>query len=322
MSKVQSPSVIESNIQNVNQVNLDVVNEWVALTDAEIKRVVTRAARRADESILWSLTQAYLVVHGSRGSAISANTCRSYRVGIRNLLVAWAGKDLLAPGRDEGALYARLLEASGLSPSSIGIRLTAARQLYKALRWAGATSVDPFSSVRPPRDNTAPWDRRAPYSAKEVKRLLRSGNKVDKVFILLGAHGGLRAGEMINLRWEDIDLSDRILFVRDGKGGKFRSVNLSQSLYKALLGVKEESGSVLPYRTYSRLAKRMYKVCDHANVERRGLHALRHHAGTEIMRKLGDLESVARHLGHSSLETARIYAKWSDSRLKAAVADW
>lgn len=50
--------------------------------------------------------------------------------------------------------------------------------------------------------------------------------------------------------------------------------------------------------------------------------ALRHSSGTRLYRETGDLETVARHLGHSSLETSRVYAKWSDERLKATLGEW
>jgi len=59
-----------------------------------------------------------------------------------------------------------------------------------------------------------------------------------------------------------------------------------------------------------------------AGVPYRGVHALRHACGTRLMREKKDLEVVARMLGHSSLETARIYAKWDDTRAAEAVATW
>jgi len=36
----------------------------------------------------------------------------------------------------------------------------------------------------------------------------------------------------------------------------------------------------------------------------------------------GDLEMAARHLGHASIETTRIYVKWNDQGLKKAVGEW
>ena len=57
-------------------------------------------------------------------------------------------------------------------------------------------------------------------------------------------------------------------------------------------------------------------------VQGQATQALRHSSGTRLYRETGDLETVARHLGHSSLETSRVYAKWSDERLKATLGEW
>jgi uncharacterized protein (DUF2336 family) len=40
------------------------------------------------------------------------------------------------------------------------------------------------------------------------------------------------------------------------------------------------------------------------------------------MLQTGSLEHVARHLDHSSIETSRIYAKWSDDTLSASLSGW
>lgn len=304
------------------EAKLQVAEYWTQLTEGEMTNVAVEAAQSRNEPLLWSLSLAHLVIYSSRGNVISDNTCRCYRAGLRALLTSWDEVDLLAPKRDAGPLYLRHLETAGLRPSSIGIRLTAARHLYRALRWSRATTADPFDAVRTPKDQTAPWDRRQPYTDQELGRLLSFADHVDAAVLLLGAHTGLRASEMVALQWSDLDINLRSLRVHCGKGLKARSVSLSGSLIRALAQLERTSDYVLPFRSYSRLSKRIYGLCDRAAVPRRGLHALRHYSGTRVMRRLNDLEAVARHLGHSNLETARIYAKWCDSRLHEELGRW
>ncbi len=71
-----------------------------------------------------------------------------------------------------------------------------------------------------------------------------------------------------------------------------------------------------------RARARLQQVCMRANVPYKGVHALRHYAGTRLMQQTNSLEDVARHLGHSSIETARVYAKWSDEKLRDVLNDW
>jgi integrase len=273
-----------------------------------------------EEAELWALLEAYLATYGGAGARISGHTLRSYRKGL-GVLLAYCGRrgeSLIRPGRDLGAAYLRELEAAKLSASTVRVRLASARMLYKALRWAGATEADPFRDAKVAKDKTAPWDKRSPYSHEEVVALLMLAKAKDRVLVLLGAHGGLRVEEIVALCWEDVDLNARVLTVREGKGGKSRRVNLSASLLEALVILGPSAGRMLAFTT-TRARARLKALAERAGVAYKGVHALRHYAGTRLARETGDLEHVARHLGHSSLEMARIYAKWSDEGLKRAV---
>jgi len=65
----------------------------------------------------------------------------------------------------------------------------------------------------------------------------------------------------------------------------------------------------------------MKVVCEKAGVEYRSVHSLRHTAGTWLVGEgEGSLEDAARQLGHSSIETTRIYIAWSDQSLRKALA--
>ncbi len=43
---------------------------------------------------------------------------------------------------------------------------------------------------------------------------------------------------------------------------------------------------------------------------------------TRLYAETQDLETTARHLGHATLKTTRIYAKWSDRRLRETIGRW
>jgi integrase len=49
----------------------------------------------------------------------------------------------------------------------------------------------------------------------------------------LGAHGGFRAADMAALEFKHVDLGSRILSIKSGKGGKDRTVMISESLTQA-----------------------------------------------------------------------------------------
>lgn len=295
---------------------------WSELEPGERRRRAVVAAQGYEAGELWSLTEAHTFLYGGAGAAMSPRTARAYREGITRFLahVQARAVNLLRPGQDAGAVYVRSLETEGLKPASVRVQLAAARALFRALRWAGVTEADPFSDARPAKDKVAAWDKRSPYSEDEVQALLQHAPLRDQVLILLCAHGGLRISEALSLRWEEVEVGS--LLVSHGKGGKDRRVVLSGTLTAALADFRQQgaTGAVIG-GTQEAARKRLVRIAYLASVKSKGFHAFRHYAGTRIAGALG-LEDAARHLGHSSIETTRVYAKWADTSLGNALKNW
>jgi integrase len=137
---------------------------------------------------------------------------------------------------------------------------------------------------------------------------------------------GLRLGEVLTLRWDDVDLDGRILFVRRGlsageerlpKGGRPRVVPLSTPAMAALarLGTRDEFIEATDYVLANRLGRRLdgsalrrrYKrACTAAGLRPVRLHGLRHAAGSLVART-SDPVFVRDFLGHSKLSTTDRY---------------
>ncbi len=302
---------------------LERTRDLATLNEDELKRLAAEAARDRDAQALWALTEAHLTLHGSAGSRVSRHTLEAYRRGLNDLLKAWQGENLLRPRRNAGVLYVRQLEGR-LKPASVGVKLAAAKAFYAALRWSSATDTAPFADVRAAVDKTPAWEKRDAYTHTEVHWLERTSGGYTLYIVLLGAHAGLRVSEMTALKWEDIDLGSATLKVVAGKGGKTARVNLSSTLVEALeqVPLDKRSGYLLPARSRIAVYKRLEAACRVARVKFKGVHALRHTSGTRLHDETGDLALVADHLRHSSLDTARGYAKANNAQLKKAVAEW
>ena len=74
-----------------------------------------------------------------------------------------------------------------------------------------------------------------------------------------------------------------------------------------------------PAHLFGGRRKACHHVGDLAGVEWRGLHALRHTAGTELYRATGDLYVTAELLGHRDIKTTQIYAHMSQQHLRDAL---
>jgi len=318
-----------------------------------LRRFAMDAASQRDVDRLWRLTEAHLTLHGQSGVGTSKHTLRAYKRGITELCTLWAGESLLRPARDAGALYVQRLRAGErdpvideaptgkrgrkpkrgpLSPATVELRLAAARALYDALRWAGATEADPFRGIRTGRDTNREEDVAGlkVYTDNELIELLAGAEELeDRVFILLGAHAGLRVSEMLGLEWDDVDLGGRELLVRAGKGNKTALVQMTPKLAvemeawrRVSLAAGITAGPLLRLRSQFGIYRRLRLLAERANVRFKGIHALRHAAGTKLYRQTGDLGQVQDHLRHATLDMARRYARSDRRKLRGSLEHW
>lgn len=295
---------------------------WAAMSESELKREAAKAANAKDLERLQSLAEAYLYLHGKKGGQLSEGTRSQYRTALRDLLKAWSHENLLRPSQHAGLMYVRGLEDK-LRPSTVQTKVAAARNLYKALRWSKATEANPFENASPVADPTPAWEKRGHYEKNEIEALCSYADSLETVIVLLGAHAGLRVSEMVGLRWDDIGQGKiKVL----GKGKKVRSPAISQRLELALDDLAKNTkraGYVLPFGRMS-VYNRVRNLAEKAGVEfeSRGVHGLRHSAGTRLYRETKDLAITADHLGHENVNTTRGYAKRDPERIREQIREW
>jgi integrase/recombinase XerC len=321
-------------------------------SEEALRRYAVQAAAERDADRLWELVEAHLTLHGQAGVATSPHTHRAYRRGVVEFVALSRDISLLRPPRDTGVLYIQRLKAGDreaiaeeaptgrrgrrpkrgpLSPATVELRVAAARALYAALRWAGATEADPFRDATVGRRATRDEDLMAGkvYTEFELIELFaRARDDDDRLLLLLGAHAGLRVSEMLALRWDDVDVGERLLLVRAGKGGKDAFVALTPKLAETLRAAQRlalaEGGraTVLTLRSQYGVYRRLRRLCERAEVRFRGVHALRHSAGTRLYRQTRDLGQVQDHLRHATLDMARRYARSDRRDLERSLEDW
>jgi integrase len=158
----------------------------------------------------------------SISSSVKESTLRSYTLSIhRNALPALGGRllqDLRVP--DLNAFYAGLLNAPRASGGGTLSR-TAVRYvhtiLHKALadavRW-NLLAVNPADAASPLRPAAGDSAMRV-WEPDDVRRFLAAvaGDRLSAARLLL-ASTGLQRGELLGLRWQDVDLPERRLHIR------------------------------------------------------------------------------------------------------------
>lgn len=304
-------------------------DQLAQLEPEQLRVQAIRAARDSDEEGLWGILEAFMVLRSSRGARVSARTLEAYRAGLKTLL-EWAGPagmSLLRPKGNDGFRYVRHLEASGLSPSSVRVRLAAARMFYAALRWSSATDAAPFTDVKAASDPVPEWEKRKPYPDADVRVLLEHGDEQDRVIILLGADCGLRVTEMTRMLRGDLHLGgDRPYLVVTGKREKRQQVPLSRRTEAALqtwVAMTPSYGpQLLTIRTRRAIEGRVQRLCEAAEVPYLGVHSLRHRAGTKAYQQTRDVLVVRDLLRHANTVVSERYVHHARNAENAVNRDW
>jgi integrase len=146
--------------------------------------------------------------------------------------------------------------------------------------------------------------------------------------VLLTVNTGLRRGEVLQLRWTDVDMLQRKLLVRgdNAKNGKTRHIPLNNEALTTLRKWRSDSPStewVFAGRGGERMraVKTSWKrVLRSAAIIDFRWHDLRHHFASQLVMKAVDLNTVRELLGHSDLTMTLRYAHLSPEHKADAVA--
>jgi site-specific recombinase XerD len=130
---------------------------------------------------------------------------------------------------------------------------------------------------------------------------------------------GLRKGELLGLKFTDVDLENRTIFVRQGKGSKDRIVPMSGTLAASLrtyLGERQRLNKTCPefFASLNRNVgftdiglRRLIRKLKSASGVNFSAHKLRHSFATMMLEGGCDIYSLSRMLGHSDIKTTTIY---------------
>lgn len=205
-----------------------------------------------------------------------------------------------------------------LAPQSVNIALSALRFWMRHIKHQPLRGVGPFAK----RPSKLP----VVLSRLEVKRLIELvPNSKHRLMIALAYGAGLRISEVLNLRIEDIDPDEMVLFVRQGKGKKDRVTVFPEVLKDQLrtwsLGKRtgellfpSERGGKLAARSLQKVFGRALKAADIK--KKASFHSLRHSFATHLIEDGVNLRYVQEMLGHSSIRTTQIYTKVTKPALR------
>jgi integrase len=278
------------------------------------------------------------------------STIGSYRSTITHAREAFGGRRVRQLGPEDIARFNQLLRERGCSPSTRAKHLRvlgACLQAAVCYRYAESNPVRALPSAQRPR----PERKEAAYFENDELPLLFEHLAVEpyRTLCLVALKTGMRQGELLALRWNDVDLEDAVVRVRRSftggsigtpKNRERRDVDLISDVVKLLARMhgdaNPDSESLVFHAGHNLtfisptivLRRHLYPAMAAAGIQRRGptqenrtFHSFRHTFAKRALENGAQITWLSRHLGHSSLKvTTDIYGHWERAERKLQAA--
>ena len=196
------------------------------------------------------------------------------------------------------------------------------------LRLVSPTNVN--RTVAPRRRPNAELRTREHLTEREVERLIGAAKKNrhahrDSTMVLLAYRHGLRASELCDLRWDQVDFNRAVLHVRRVKQGTPATHPLTGLEMRALRKLQRESEASpfvfvsergAPFSTAG-FARMLERAAETARLEIKAHpHMLRHACGFKLANDGVDTRALQAYLGHKSIQHTVRYTELAPTRFK------
>lgn len=262
-------------------------------------------------------------------STFAYRTYLIYKGALENAKRIWGNVPLqaLTPRHLDRYKTERLSE--NVAPVTVNIELrTLKAAMNTAIRWK-QLELNPFAQIRAVRVPDAPPTY---FSKLDFQKLLNLiSEEWLKEILLFAVLTGMRRGEILNLRWQDVDLQRRIIFIQSNptfktKQGKRRVVPMNDILQIMLKRKSERSTGEYIFHLRGRkinddhASKKLKKYVRAIGLNGKlHFHSLRHTFASWLVQDGVSLYEVQKLLGHSSIAVTQVYSHLQPESLLSTV---
>lgn len=267
-------------------------------------------------------------------STHSPRWAKNKRLIFKNFLIPFFGANTLIKNitNKKIDLY-RAERLKTISKRTVNIEVNCLMAaLRKAVEW-GELDDDRIPRIKRLQESRGRVRFLSREEIQAIREAARAHSREMEAYVLLMLFAGLRSGEALSLRWVDIDLAQKVLYIDPRqdwkpKSGKGRVIPLPADLHTFLGERRKEipdavlvvHGHTTPYM----LKRRFQRVVIAANLPTTGetavtAHVLRHTYASYLVMRGVPLYTVSGLLGHSTVKTTEIYSHLAPDHLKMAV---
>jgi integrase len=254
-------------------------------------------------------------------------------IGYQRLRGRFGGRraDSIMPAEVE-EWYAELMESMSIATANHHL------QLLRAILLRAVGNRRLRHEDVPPIKLENPNNKRVEYLSKnDEPTLMAELPEMQRDPVTRVIYTGMRKGELLNLKWQDVDFATGTIWIREAKSGEGRRIPMNSVARAALNRMLEARRVRLRARVVSRneaaafvvaapeggflhnLNRYWYPALKRAGIKNLHFHDLRHTFATRYMMAGGDLYSLQVLLGHKTAAMVQRYAHLSHDHLQAEV---
>lgn len=218
---------------------------------------------------------------------------------------------------------------AGLSPKTVNNVLTVLRSLLSMAAKRQLIPAVPEIEWLPAEEQAFDF-----FKFEEADRLIAAAKDEWKTMILVALKTGMRQGELLGLRWDDVDLVAGRLMVRQSivrgrvttpKNRKAREIPLAPSVLMALKAHRHLRGELVFCDSAGRPLTKgeckhpLWRACRGAQLRRVGWHVLRHTFASHLAMRGVPVRTIQELLGHATLTMTLRYAHLAPEVTREAV---
>ncbi len=286
---------------------------WVSITESEMVRSVFVDRSLGESTTFQEVIESYIENVCPSHKGCSSEILRLKRFMREKPKLVARG---MATLKTQDFEHYRNERSEQVKPGTVKRELNLLHSVIENVRKKLALHENPISDVKRPRVRDS-RDTRLLSGEEEVlmAELDNCRNPWIKPAVILALESAMRRGELLSMRWENVNLQERFVHLEDTKNGESRNVPLSSRAIDTLNALPRSiEGRVLP-TTPEGLKNAFERTRKRANLEHFNFHDLRHEAISRLFERGWNVMEVAAVSGHKDLQSLKRYTNLKASDL-------
>jgi len=253
-------------------------------------------------------------------SKANKKSWKSDEYNIKNLNETFGGKYLYAISTNDIEKYVAS-RVQKVSPATTNRELATIKTMFnKAIVW-GKIEQNPAKTVKFLKE---PAGRLRFLEIEEINKLLVNCSKQLRPIVSIAVFTGMRRGEILGLKWHDIDFKNSTITILNTKNGEKREIYINEQVKDVLIRVRKHIKSQYIFcdingKPFYNIRKSFSTACKKSGINSFRFHDLRHTFASQLVMSGFDINTVRELLGHKDIRMTLRYSHLSQNYKRRAL---